>query len=166
MEFTSLQNKILTLWMAVFVLSCTTPNPKKVPTMDDIYSTKHLSIAVDQSSNAVYNYVSNPENFPKWLAFATSISKKSDTVWVAKTNLGTIEIEMTPRNEFGIVDHKVKLPDGNVLYNPLRVIKNGKSCEVVFTLFRDPNKTKEAFESDAQLVEADLKTLKKILEAQ
>ena len=166
MKFTSLQKKILTLGTAVFVSSCTTSNSKKVPTMDEISSTKHLSIAVDQSSEDVYSYVSNPENFPKWLAFATSISKKSDLVWVAQTNLGTIEIEMIPKNEFGIVDHKVKLPDGNVLYNPLRVIKNGNGSEVVFTLFRDPNKTEEEFENDAQLVKADLKTLKRILEKQ
>ncbi|MFY0483444.1 hypothetical protein ACI6PS_12645 [Flavobacterium sp. PLA-1-15] len=134
--------------------------------MDKISSTKHLSTAVDKSSDDVYSYVSNPENFPKWLAFATSISKKSELVWVAKTNLGTIEMEMTPPNEFGIVDHKVKLPDGTVLYNPLRVIKNGASSEVVFTLFKAPNKTTEEFENDAALVEADLKTLKSILEAQ
>jgi len=134
--------------------------------MDESSSTKNLSIAVNKSSDDVYNYVSNPENFPKWLAFAESISKKADHIWFAKTNLGMIEIEMTPKNEFGIVDHKVKLPDGNVIHNALRVIKNGASSEVVFTLFRDPNKTKEEFENDAQLVEADLKTLKRILEMQ
>lgn len=123
-----------------------------------------ISISIYNSKEKVYQFASNPENFPKWLAFIQSVSKKSDRVWNAESDLGKIEIELSPENEFGIIDHKVKLPDGTKVYNPLRVIENGEGSEVIFTLFKMPNKTDEEVNADSELVKADLKTLKDILE--
>lgn len=138
-----------------------TANPKEnVMT----FQTTNISISIDNSKERVYQFASNPENFPKWLAFVKSVSKKSNTLWNAESDLGNIEIELTPVNEFGIIDHKVKLPDGTQVYNPLRVIENGKGSEVIFTLYKMPDKTEEEFNADANLVKADLKVLKDILE--
>lgn len=128
------------------------------------FQTTNISISIDNSKEKVYEFASNPENFPKWLAFVKSVSKKSNTFWNAESDLGNIEIELTPENEFGIIDHKVKLPDGTQVYNPLRVIDNGKGSEIIFTLYKMPDKTDEEFNADANLVKADLKVLKDILE--
>jgi|1186.fasta_scaffold792378_2 hypothetical protein len=69
------------------------------------------------------------------------------------------------RNEFGVLDHEVTLPSGDVIYNPMRVIPYGDACEVVFTLRRQPDMSNEDFERDAGLVQADLNRLKQLLEA-
>jgi hypothetical protein len=165
MKCKSVQNKFLTLLTGLFLLSCNTSESKKAQNMSTISSTKSVSISINKSKDDAYKFASNAENFPKWIAFMKSMSKKSENVWIAETDSGKIEIEMTPQNDFGIIDHLVKLPDGTIVSNPLRVIKNGSQSEVVFTLFKMPNKTDQDFENDSKLVETDLKSLKRILES-
>jgi hypothetical protein len=65
-----------------------------------------------------------------------------------------------PRNDFGIIDHHVTLPNGKTVYNPMRVIANNKDCEFSFTLFWMPGKTEKEFDEDAKAVINDLRTLK------
>ena len=57
------------------------------------------------------------------------------------------------------------LPDGTTIRNPMRVVPNGESSEVSFTLFQLPGMSDEEFARDAGMVEADLRTLKRVLEA-
>ena len=128
------------------------------------FQTTHISISINCSKENVYGFASNPENFHEWLAFIQSVSKKSDRIWNAESSLGKIEIELSKENEFGIIDHTVTLPDSTKVYNPLRVIENGKGSEITFTLFKLPNKTQEEFNADSNLVKHDLETLKDILE--
>ena len=85
---------------------------------------------------------------------------------LAETDLGNIKIQFVPKNELGIIDHLVILPDSSTVNNPLRVIENGKGSELVFTLFWMPNRTEEEFNQDAKLVENDLTKIKTILEAE
>lgn len=154
----------------IFVLqSCNKVESKRLEnskTNEMTHPAKNISISINKSSEEVYQFASNPENFPKWLAFVKTISEKSGSVWAAETDLGKIEIELTPANKFGIIDHVVTLPGGAKVKNPLRVIENGEGSEVVFTLFRMPTKTEKEFNDDADLVKADLKMLKDILENQ
>lgn len=128
------------------------------------YPVKNISISINSPNEKVYQYVSNAENFPEWLAFVKKINKKSDTVWNVESDLGNIEIQLCTKNEFGIVDHIVTLPDGSKIKNILRVIENSEGSEVIFTLFHLPEKTEKEFNNDADLVRADLKTLKILLE--
>jgi hypothetical protein len=59
----------------------------------------------------------------------------------------------------------VTLPGGQPVLNPIRVLPNGSGSEVVFTLFQHPGMSDQRFAEDAMLVEADLRLLKRILEA-
>ena len=73
-----------------------------------------------------------------------------------------------PANEFGVLDHDVTLPSGEVVYNPMRVIPDdagqAAGCEVVFTLRRRAGLDDEDFARDATLIEADLHRLKELME--
>ena len=68
------------------------------------------------------------------------------------------------RNDYGVLDHDVTLPSGEIIYNPMRVTKDGSGSEVVFTLRRLPGMSDEDFERDAKAVAADLARLKQVLE--
>ncbi|MFC3198203.1 hypothetical protein ACFOET_11330 [Parapedobacter deserti] len=127
------------------------------------YAVKHISISINKPADEVYSYASNPENWPAWTNFIQSVVKENST-WFAVSDLGRIKVEFVPDNNFGIIDHWVTLTDGTIVYNPMRVIENNQGSEFVFTLFRMPYMTEEAFEQDATAVMNDLKTLKKILE--
>lgn len=130
------------------------------------YPVKNISISINKPTEEVYQFVSAPENFPVWVEFIESITKEKGNTWFAKTDLGNIKIEFVPKNNFGIVDHLVTLPDGSSVNNPMRVIANGKGSELVFTLFWIPDRTEKEFNQDVKLVENDLQKVKKILESE
>ena len=137
---------------------------QQIKTNDMTFPVKNISITINIPANEVYKFASNPENLPKWVDFVKSM-KKENNIWFADTDLGKIKIEFAPQNDFGIIDHLVTLSNGEIVNNPLRVIKNGKGCELIFTLFWMPNRTEEEFNQDAKAVESDLKTVKKIMES-
>ena len=69
-----------------------------------------------------------------------------------------------PANDHGVLDHDVSLPDGTTVHNPMRVLADGPSCDVVFTLRRRPGMDDAAFADDAAAVTRDLGSLKLVLE--
>lgn len=129
-----------------------------------IFPVKNISISINKLADKVYGFASNPENFPVWVEFIKSITRQTENIWLGKTDLGNIKIEFVPKNEFGVIDHLVTLPDDTTVNNPIRIIENGKGNELVFTLFCMPNRTEVEFNQDAKLVETDLKKIKTILE--
>ncbi|MBC9798547.1 SRPBCC family protein [Sinomicrobium weinanense] len=128
------------------------------------YPVKNISISINKPADEVYQFASNPENFPAWVAFIKSTTREKANIWAAKTDLGNIKIAFTPKNNLGIIDHLVTLPDGSTVNNPMRVVANGKGSEFIFTLFWMPGRTEEEFNQDAKMVESDLQDLKNILE--
>jgi hypothetical protein len=77
---------------------------------------------------------------------------------------GQVVVDFAPRNEFGVVDHRVTTPSGETVYVPMRVIADGDGCEVVFSLRRQPGMSDADFERDEAAVSADLAKIKEILE--
>lgn len=127
------------------------------------YPTKHISVSINRPAADVYQFVSNPENFPKWVAFVTKITRQGDE-WIAESTLGNIRIKFPPQNNFRVIDHDVTLPNGDVITNPMRVIDNNKGCEFIFTLFRRPGVTEDDFNNDVMSVTKDLQKLREIME--
>ncbi|WP_216635252.1 SRPBCC family protein [Bdellovibrio bacteriovorus] len=126
---------------------------------------KHISITINRPSDEVYQFASNPENLPQWAAgLADATLRKSGNEWITNSPMGQVKVKFVDKNPYGVIDHDVELPSGEVVNNPLRVIKNASGSEVIFTLFRRPNMTEEMFAKDAELVTKDLKKLKSILE--
>lgn len=128
-----------------------------------MYRAHTVSVAIAVDPHVAYVYVSNPSNLPAWApGFIKSIAQHGDH-WVAQTTLGQVTLRFAPTNGMGVLDHDVELPAGRIQY-PMRVIPNGKGCEVLFTLLQLPGVTDEQFEDDLETVRDDLKTLKRELE--
>ncbi|WP_399887108.1 SRPBCC family protein [Streptomyces sp. BBFR51] len=127
---------------------------------------RHLSIHVDRSVDAVYAYASDPANLPAWAhGLGGSIERVGDR-WIAESApLGRVAVAFAPRNELGVLDHHVTLPTGETVYNPVRVIADATGSEVVFTLRRQPETSDADFERDAGTVAADLARLKELMES-
>ncbi|MGV1869306.1 SRPBCC family protein [Agrobacterium rosae] len=122
----------------------------------------HLSIT--RPWKEVYAYAADPSRMPEWAAgLASGLTPDGDD-WIASGGLGDISVRFAERNDFGVIDHVVVLPDGLEVYNALRVTPNGGGAEVAFTLMQLPGMSDADFERDAAAVLADLKTLKEILE--
>jgi len=119
---------------------------------DDTTSSRHISIWIDASPDAVYAFASDPAELPRWAA------------GLADPSLSDAVVDFVPKNDFGVLDHVVRLPSGEAVYNPMRVIPGETGCEVVFTVRRRPGVTDAEFEADARAVAADLETLRGLLE--
>ena len=132
--------------------------------MATVFESRILSIVIVCPPRKVYEFVSNPENLPRWAAGLCKSVRKSDADWIAETPQGVIKIRFAEKNDFGVLDHYVKLESGIEVYVPMRVVPNGSGSEVIFTLFRTPDMSDKQFAEDAGMVERDLKTLKGVLE--
>jgi len=125
---------------------------------------RHLSEWIDRPAGEVYEYALEPANLPRWAPGLGSSVEKVDDRWFVETSEGRAGFAFVRRNEFGVLDHDVTLPSGEVVYNPMRVIADDRGCEVVFTLRRRPGMSDENFKADADAVTADLARLKQVLE--
>ena len=125
---------------------------------------KKLSISIERSYAEAYDYLSQPENFPKWASGLGSSLRQSGGEWIAQTPEGPAKVCFSERNSFGVLDHSVTLPRGVSVYVPLRVVPKERGCELELTIFRRPDMTQEKFDADAEWVMRDLQAAKRLLE--
>lgn len=125
---------------------------------------RHLSEWIDRPADEVYEYASDVANLPEWAPGLGSSVEKVDDRWFVETSGGRVGFAFVQRNEYGVLDHYVTLPSGEVVYNPMRVIADQSGCEVVFALRRRRGMSDEDFRADTDAVSADLTRLKQVLE--
>jgi len=125
---------------------------------------RKIRIAVNRPAAEAYDFLSAPENFPKWASGLAGSLRKSGEDWIAETPEGRATVRFSERNAYGVLDHAVTLPHGATVYVPLRVVPSGGGCELVLTLFRQPDMSDEKFATDAEWVMRDLGAAKRILE--
>lgn len=130
-----------------------------------VFTARTISVSIDRDWREVYDFVSTPQNLPRWAAGLGSRFEQSDGEWLASDPSGRpIRIRFTPRNELGVVDHVVRDERGSETHNAMRVVPNGTGAEVLFTVLKPTGTTDEAFAADAAAVETDLRALKVLLE--
>lgn len=135
-----------------------------VASVGGMSTSRHLSTHIDRSARDVYEYASDPANAPEWAAGLAGSIEQVDGEWVADSPMGRIVVKFAESNEYGVLDHDVTLPSGETVHNPMRVLADGDGCEVVFTIRQRPDMTDDDFARDANAVQADLRTLKDLLE--
>ena len=126
---------------------------------------RHISERIARPADEVYDYAADPASLPQWAPGLGSSVEKIDGQWFVETPQGRVGFAFVQRNEYGVLDHYVTLPSGDVVYIPLRVIADGSGAEVVFTLRRRPGMSDEDFKADAEAMAADLSRLRQVLEA-
>ena len=117
-------------------------------------TTRHLSVWVDADWRRAYAVASDRNRLGEWAA------------GLADPTLDLDIVEFAAPNEFGVLDHLVRMPDGTEVFNPMRIIRAGDdTCEVVFTLRQRADQTDAEFDADATAVRADLTALKALVES-
>lgn len=125
---------------------------------------QHVSQSVDASLDEVVAIAGDPEQLPRWAAGLSSGIRNEGGRWITDSPMGTVEVRFVGPVQLGILDHDVTLPDGTIVHNPLRVLRNDRGSEIVFTIYQRPGMTDEQFEGDARLVAQDLVRLKALVD--
>jgi hypothetical protein len=123
-----------------------------------------ITVRIERPFDSVYEFLAQPANWNQWAFGLGKNIRRSKDGWIADSDGGTSEVRFTPRNRFGVVDHTVIRPTGRRVYVPMRLIANGSGCELLFTLFREPEMSDAQFASDSGFVQRDLNGLKSLLE--
>jgi hypothetical protein len=138
------------------------------PTGNFLKTSRHVSVWIEAAPEVVYEFAADPQEWRRWAAgLAQGGLRRTPGGWVADSPMGEATVEFSPPNEFGVLDHVVRMPSGEAVYNPLRVIPGGVGeprCEVLFTVRRRAGMTDAQFDADAAAVAADLNTLRGLLE--
>ena len=123
-----------------------------------------ITVRIDRPFDQVYDFLVAPANWNKWAFGLGRNIRRSRDGWIADSGGGIAKVQFTARNSFGVVDHTVIRPSGQRVYVPMRLIANGSGCELIFTLFREPEMSDAQFATDSEFVQRDLTGLKKLLE--
>jgi len=123
-----------------------------------------ISISIRKDQKTVYEFISNLENLPRWASSTFPFIKETNGDWLIDTPQGQNKVKLAEKNNFGILDHYVKLPSGVEVYIPMRVVKNNDGSEVMVTVFQTTEMTNEIYEEDLQTVKIDLNQLKTVIE--
>jgi hypothetical protein len=164
----------MTAWTAALALALLTgcagaaQNALNTPggPMSQTFEAHHVSVSIARSPEAVYRFASVIERWPEW-AHGIGKSVRPDGQncdWIATGPLGDVRVRFAEQNSYRVLDHDVTLADGRTFNNAFRVIPNGEGSEVVFSVFRQPGASDQAFREDCQAVEKDLYTLKELIE--
>lgn len=124
----------------------------------------HISVSINRSTHDVYAYISNPLNLPYWASGLSTTLEKVGDDWVSDSPMGKVTIHFADPNDFGVVDHTVTIPSGEIFSNPMRVIPNGDGSELMFTLFHRKEMSEDDIAKDAATIKKDLLKVKEILE--
>lgn len=124
----------------------------------------HVSVSINRPAEEVYEFVSNPENLPRWAAGLGDSIRLVDGEWIAESPVGDIKVEFAEKNNLGVLDHFITLQSGETFYNPMRVFPNDQGSELIFTLFHRPGMSDEALAADAEAIKNDLETVKRLVE--
>jgi hypothetical protein len=125
-----------------------------------------ISISIDRPYDEVYGYLSNPQNYQRWAALEPGTFKPLDNGdWQGETPFGFRHFRFSPPNRHGVLDHAVFVPDGEILYTPMRVVPNEEGTELIFTFFRRDGMDDAQFASAVEWIMTDFLTLKSLLEA-
>lgn len=124
---------------------------------------RHVSVIIKRSPSDVYDVARDSGRLPDWAAgLAGGAATVDDGHLVVDSPMGRVRVRFAERNELGVLDHEVTLPDGTTVYNPLRVLPHRDGAEVVFTLRQLT--ADDDLEQDAAAVMQDLGRLKDLLE--
>ncbi|MCW0215442.1 MAG: SRPBCC family protein [Pseudonocardia sp.] len=127
-------------------------------------TSRHVGVYIARRPTQVREYVADPAHLPVWAAGLAGGVERVDGRWYADSPMGRVAVSFAAPNPWGVLDHDVELPSGEVVTNPVRVVANGSGSDLVFTVQRQPGVGDAQFEADVAAVAADLRTLKQVLE--
>ena len=123
-----------------------------------------LSVTINRDWREVYAYASDPANMREWAAGLGGSFEPSGDEWLVRDPGGKlVRMRFAGPNDHGVLDHDVITGDGTV-HVAMRVVPNEDGAEVTFLLLQTPGMSDDDFRRDGAAVQADLDSLKALME--
>lgn len=123
------------------------------------------SVAVDRPHTEVFAYLADAANWPQW-SVVNVLAIEADEEqgwWRLDTPHGPGRLRIRADAATGVLDHDWRDPQAAWTV-PARVVPNGRGAQFLITFFQPPVLDDEEFERQADLVDTELATLKRVLE--
>ena len=113
-----------------------------------VFDTVHISTSIERAADDVYAYASNPRNLSSWAGGLVDRDVEFvDNAWVIDSPMGRVTVEFASPNQFGILDHDVTLPSGEVVANPMRVIRSRSPVDSLAQLLKRAREVPSAYDA-------------------
>ncbi|MFD2270293.1 BMP family ABC transporter substrate-binding protein [Undibacterium arcticum] len=76
------------------------PGPAPAHPMSATFESSTLSVRIERDWHEVFDFVSVPENFPKWASGLGAAIRRSGDAWIAATEHGPVRVRFSARNDF------------------------------------------------------------------
>ncbi|MGP6173250.1 hypothetical protein [Corynebacterium sp. A21] len=125
-----------------------------------ISDSRHIAVVAQAFPQTVYDIARNLARLPEWAAglAAGDLDVMDANTVELDSPKGRVRTVFLPWNQLGVLDHRVTLPDGTTVDNPLRLVVHPSGTEIIFTM-RQGSTAAADFEADCQTVRADLERL-------
>lgn len=124
-----------------------------------------ITVSIGRPYDDVYSYLAKPMNYGQWAAVeAGTFRPLANGDWQGDTPFGFRHFRFTTPNVFGVLDHAIFVPGGELFYNPMRVVPNDDGTELSFTFFQREGMDDAQFESAVEWILTDFLALKSLLE--
>ena len=134
-----------------------------------MFKTSVISVFIDRPYSKVYQFLADPSNLTRWMpSLGPVLRHVSGDEWIAERPhwpTGPLLLRFTPPNPYGVLDCAVSVVGGATNTTPIRLVPNGRGCEIVYLIRQYPGVTDPAFNSEEEWLRSDLMTVKTMLEA-
>jgi len=73
---------------------------------------RHISVVIERTPRHVYEFAVHPPNLPQWAGgLAGAEVTQAGERWWTDSPMGRVSFTFADRNELGVLDHYVTLPD-------------------------------------------------------
>jgi hypothetical protein len=124
----------------------------------------YFSVRIERDVDEVYRFITYTSKLGLWAQGLRSAAWEPSRTAVGESSAGPIEVCFTDQVDLGICDLSIVTPDGQVIGCPMRVVRDGTSSEVVFTLRPDAVADREGREQLGAAIAADLNRLRRAIE--
>jgi hypothetical protein len=127
-------------------------------------NTHTQTITIAAPPKAVFDFIANVENLPKWAVVFCRSLRREGSRWIVTTADGDMAIRYAPDPKTGLIDMYVTVAPGVEAPAFSRVVANGEGSEYVFTFFQPPGLPDEDFRSQTEALKKELGVLRRLLE--
>jgi uncharacterized glyoxalase superfamily protein PhnB len=106
-----------------------------------------ITVTLTADRDAVFAFLANLENLPRWAPTFCRALRKDDKLWRAQTPAGQDYLALVAHEQTGVIDLLVgQRPDEMTVF-PLRVMRQPHGTVIVCTVFQAADWASEVFES-------------------